>query len=192
MEDITRKDDGSWKIEVKDLSDNLSRDIYIPNLFLLVPGGGSLPLLEKSDIPEGKGFGGFPVSGQWPRCTNTDIIGKASCVYGKASAGAPPMSVPHLDSRFIDGEKALLFGPYACFSTKFLKHGSYMDLPASINLGNIVPMVSAGLDNIPLTKYLIHEVMQSADDKMASLRSISTQCKKRRLGTGDSRRSGCR
>ena len=178
VEDITRKEDGNWKIEVKDLSDNLSRDVNTKFVFIGA-GGGSLPLLEKSDIPEGYGFGGFPVSGQWLRCTNTAIIERHHAkVYGKASVGAPPMSVPHLDSRFIDGEKALLFGPYAGFTTRFLKHGSYMDLPSSIKLSNIIPMVSAGLDNIPLTKYLIHEVLQSDDDKLASLRMYLPNAKK--------------
>jgi malate dehydrogenase (quinone) len=130
-----------------------------------------LPLLIKSEIPEGKGFGGFPVSGQWLRCTNTEVIAKHNAkVYGKASVGAPPMSVPHLDTRMIEGKRELLFGPYAGFSTKFLKHGSYMDLPLSIKLGNIGPMLSAGIKNIPLTKYLIDQVRQSPEDRLEALR----------------------
>ncbi|MES2774496.1 MAG: malate:quinone oxidoreductase [Bacteroidota bacterium] len=178
VEDIDRQDDGSWEIKVRDLSDKLSRKILTKFVFIGA-GGGSLPLLEKSDIPEGKGFGGFPVSGQWLRCTNPEIIKRHHAkVYGKASVGAPPMSVPHLDSRFIDGERALLFGPYAGFSTKFLKHGSYMDLPSSIKLSNIVPMVSAGLKNIPLTKYLVKEVMQSSDDRLESLQAYLPNAKK--------------
>ncbi|MEO7312036.1 MAG: malate:quinone oxidoreductase [Chitinophagaceae bacterium] len=169
VEDIDCQDDGTWEINVRDLGDKLSRKIVTKFVFIGA-GGGSLTLLEKSDIPEGKGFGGFPVSGQWLRCTNPDIIKRHHAkVYGKASVGAPPMSVPHLDSRFIDGERALLFGPYAGFSTKFLKHGSFMDLPSSIKLSNIVPMVSAGLKNIPLTKYLVKEVMQSSDDRLEAL-----------------------
>ena len=128
---------------------------------------------EKSGIPEGNGFGGFPVSGQWLKCTNPKVIERHHAkVYGKASVGAPPMSVPHLDSRMIDGEKALLFGPYAGFSTKFLKNGSYLDLLASIKLDNIIPMISAGLHNIPLTKYLIQEVAKSEEDKLESLREF--------------------
>jgi len=178
VENIERQDDGSWKVEVEDLGDNMSRDVFTKFVFIGA-GGGSLPLLEKSDIPEGKGFGGFPVGGQWLRCSNKNVIERHHAkVYGKASVGAPPMSVPHLDSRFIDGERALLFGPYAGFSTKFLKHGSYMDLPASVNPGNIIPMIKAGLDNIPLTKYLIHEVMQTADDKLQSLRAYLPNAQK--------------
>jgi malate dehydrogenase (quinone) len=136
-------------------------------------GGGSLPLLLKSGIPEGKGFGGFPVSGQWLKCNNPAVIEKhAAKVYGKASVGSPPMSVPHLDTRMINGKKALLFGPYAGFSTKFLKNGSYLDLPLSIKVNNIRPMLAAGLDNIPLTKYLIHQVRQSPEDRLEALREF--------------------
>lgn len=161
-----------WKIGVKDLQADEEREVKTKFVFIGA-GGGSLHLLEKSDIPEGKGFGGFPVSGQWLKCINPEVIERHHAkVYGKASVGAPPMSVPHLDSRMIDGKRALLFGPYAGFSTKFLKNGSYFDLPTSIKWSNLLPMVSAGLKNIPLTKYLIHEVMQSDDEKLDALRNF--------------------
>ena len=176
--DIERKDDEKkWTIEVKNL--NTSEETEVETKFVFIgAGGGSLHLLEKSDIPEGKGFGGFPVSGQWLKCINPEVINAHHAkVYGKASVGAPPMSVPHLDSRMIDGEKALLFGPYAGFSTKFLKNGSYFDLPTSIKWSNLIPMISAGLDNIPLTKYLIHEVMQSEEAKLEALRSFMPTAK---------------
>ncbi|WP_262512412.1 malate:quinone oxidoreductase [Dyadobacter luteus] len=160
---------GNWTLSVKDReTKNVS---YVRSKFIFIgAGGGSLPLLEKSNIPEGKGFGGFPVSGQWLVCTNPDIIEKHQAkVYGKAAVGSPPMSVPHLDTRMIDGKKALLFGPYAGFSTKFLKNGSYLDLPLSIKLNNIKPMLAAGIHNIPLTKYLIDQVRQSPQDRLAAL-----------------------
>lgn len=170
---IERVDDSSqWTIELKDLLSGEKQEITT-NFIFIGAGGGSLYLLEKSGIPEGNGFGGFPVSGQWLKCTNSKVIERHHAkVYGKASVGAPPMSVPHLDSRMIDGEKALLFGPYAGFSTKFLKNGSYFDLLASIKLDNIVPMISAGLHNIPLTKYLIQEVAKSDEDKLEALREF--------------------
>jgi malate dehydrogenase (quinone) len=170
VRDIKKEEDGSWQIKVKDRGTRARQTIQTKFVFIGA-GGGSLPLLEKSDIPEGKGFGGFPVSGQWLRCTNPEIIEQHRAkVYGKASVGAPPMSVPHLDSRMIDGQRALLFGPYAGFSTKFLKNGSIFDLPLSIKANNIHPMVSAGLDNIPLTKYLIAQVRQKPEDRMDALR----------------------
>src|SRR5690606_35009220 len=115
---------------------------------------------------------------QWLRCKNEEIIKQHHAkVYGKASVGAPPMSVPHLDTRYIDGKQALLFGPYAGFSTKFLKKGSYFDLPASIKLSNIKPMLSAGLDNLPLTKYLITEVMKKPKDKLDALKQFMPTAK---------------
>jgi malate dehydrogenase (quinone) len=170
VRDIDRDEDGKWALKVKNLITGKVRRVRTKFIFIGA-GGGSLPLLLKSGIPEGKGFGGFPVSGQWLKCTNPEIVEKHNAkVYGKASVGAPPMSVPHLDTRFIDGKKALLFGPYAGFSTKFLKKGSYMDLPLSIKAKNIVPMVAAGIQNIPLTKYLIDQVRQSPEDRVDALR----------------------
>ena len=161
---------GGWKLKVENLADGHTREVQTGFLFIGA-GGGSLRLLEKSDIPEARGYGGFPVSGQWLKCLNRDIIGRHHAkVYGKASVGAPPMSVPHLDTRMIDGKQELLFGPYAGFSTKFLKSGSYLDLPKSIQLGNMAPMLMAGLHNISLTKYLIQQVLQSPEDRLDALR----------------------
>ncbi|MEO6233068.1 MAG: malate:quinone oxidoreductase [Ferruginibacter sp.] len=169
VKDIEREKDGTWHVEVKNRSTKNTFKVNTKFVFIGA-GGGSLSLLEKSDIPEGKGFGGFPVSGQWLRCTNKDVINSHHAkVYGKAAVGAPPMSVPHLDTRMIGGERALLFGPYAGFSTKFLKNGSYFDLPKSIKFSNILPMISAGLDNIPLTQYLIHEIRQKPEEKLQAL-----------------------
>jgi malate dehydrogenase (quinone) len=164
------KSKGGWKIRVEDMTTGQTRDVRARFVFIGA-GGGSLRLLEKSDIPEGRGYGGFPVSGQWLKCLNRDLIERHGAkVYGKASVGAPPMSVPHLDTRWIGGKKELLFGPYAGFSTKFLKHGSYLDLPKSIQLSNMAPMLLAGLYNLPLTKYLIQQVLQSPEDRLAALR----------------------
>ncbi|NGF58052.1 malate:quinone oxidoreductase [Parapedobacter sp. SGR-10] len=177
VKDIEREDDGRWEIEVKDLKTGDKREIKAKFVFIGA-GGHSLLLLEKSGIPEAKGYGGFPVGGQWLRCKNEEIIKQHHAkVYGKASVGAPPMSVPHLDTRYIDGKQALLFGPYAGFSTKFLKKGSYFDLPASIKLSNIKPMLSAGLDNLPLTKYLITEVMKKPKDKLDALKQFMPTAK---------------
>jgi malate dehydrogenase (quinone) len=170
VRDLRRDDDNRWYVRVKDRETGRRREILAKFVFIGA-GGGSLHLLEKSDIPEGRGFGGFPVSGQWLVCNNPDIIARHEAkVYGKASVGAPPMSVPHLDTRMINGKKALLFGPYAGFSTKFLKNGSYLDLPLSIKANNLRPMLAAGIDNIPLTRYLIDQVLQSPQDRLSALR----------------------
>lgn len=159
-----------WQVRVKNLEEEFQENIQAPFVFIGA-GGGALHLLQAADIPEGKHYGGFPVSGEWLRCKNPEVIARHGAkVYGKAAVGAPPMSVPHLDTRKIEGHDALLFGPYAGFSTKFLKHGSYRDLPASLRLGNIVPMLGAGWHNIPLTKYLIQQVIQSDADRLNTLR----------------------
>jgi len=177
VRDIERGDQGLWEVEVKDINTGEKREIKAKFVFIGA-GGHSLLLLEKSGIPEAKGYGGFPVGGQWLRCKNEELIKKHHAkVYGKASVGAPPMSVPHLDTRYIDGKQSLLFGPYAGFSTKFLKKGSYFDLPASIKLSNIRPLISAGLDNLDLTKYLITEVMKSPSDKLDSLKQFMPTAK---------------
>ncbi|MEZ4316375.1 MAG: malate dehydrogenase (quinone) [Myxococcota bacterium] len=170
VRDFRHKSDGIWRLKVHDRSDGTDRIVRARFVFLGA-GGGTLQLLEATDIPEGRGFGGFPVSGQWLRCTNPNVIARhAAKVYGKAAVGAPPMSVPHLDTRWIGGERNLLFGPYAGFSTKFLKGGSYLDLFQSIGIDNLVPMVFAGADNIELTRYLVGQVLLEPDDRMAMLR----------------------
>ncbi|MEE9371790.1 MAG: malate dehydrogenase (quinone) [Saprospiraceae bacterium] len=171
VEDLTKLSDGRWKVDVKIL-ENCEEDDIIADYVFVGAGGGSLPLLEKSDIPEGRGFGGFPVSGQFLHCTNEDIIKQHEAkVYGKAAVGSPPMSVPHLDTRWIDGKRSLLFGPYAGFSTKFLKEGSYLDLFLSVEMHNVWPMMAAGAQNIPLTKYLIDQVMQSKEERFEFLQN---------------------
>ncbi|MXV15249.1 malate:quinone oxidoreductase [Hufsiella ginkgonis] len=170
VRDLQKQDDGSWNIKIKNTQTKKSRQTRARFVFIGA-GGGALPILMKSGIPEAKGFGGFPVSGQWLKCVNRDIIEQHDAkVYGKASVGAPPMSVPHLDTRMIKGKKELLFGPYAGFTTKFLKNGSLFDLPKSIKLNNILPMLAAGLDNLPLTKYLIDQVRQSPEDRLEALK----------------------
>lgn len=170
IRDLDEMADGRWEISVKDLAAKKKFNIRTKFVFIGA-GGGTLPLLDKSGIREADGYGGFPISGQWLRCRNENVIVRhAAKVYGKASVGAPPMSVPHLDTRIIDGKKELLFGPFAGFSTKFLKSGSYLDLPKSIEWDNIFPMLSAGWHNLSLTKYLIQQVSQSMEDRIRALR----------------------
>lgn len=154
------KENGKWNIIQKGrLTGNLTRTET--DFLFIGAGGASITLLEKSGIPEGKGYGGFPVSGQWLICDNQKIVKQHKAkVYGKPSVGAPPMSVPHLDTRTIDGRECLLFGPYAGFSTKFLKKGNWKDFFKSIKLSNIGVMLDAGARNFPLTKYLMSELFK--------------------------------
>jgi malate dehydrogenase (quinone) len=166
---FVREADKRWWVEVEDLETGEMRSVKAKFVFIGA-GGGSLPLLEKSGIPEGQGYGGFPVSGIWLRCDNPEITKRHHAkVYGKASVGSPPMSVPHLDTRVIGGQHSLLFGPYAGFSSKFLKHGSLLDLFESVRPRNIKPLLSVARDNFDLTEYLIEQVLQSESHRLAAL-----------------------
>lgn len=172
VKDLNKNSDGSWSVVLKNTQDGGTETVQSRFVFLGA-GGGALPLLQKSGIEEGRGYGGFPVSGMWLVCRNPEIIEQHQAkVYGMAPIGAPPMSVPHLDTRVIDGKKSLLFGPFAGFTTKFLKQGSFLDLPLSIRPSNLAPMLSVGIHNMDLTRYLISEVRQSHRSRVESLRNF--------------------
>ena len=178
VEDITRNADGSWRVEYKNLKDGTKTSTDTRFLFIGA-GGAALPLLQKSGIAEAKDYAGFPVGGSFLVTDNQDIALKHMAkAYGIASTGAPPMSVPHLDTRVLDGKRVILFGPFATFSTKFLKEGSYLDLFASMSLHNTWPMMRVGLREFDLVKYLVGQVMQSDDDRFAALQTYFPQAKK--------------
>ena len=177
VRNLEKLPDGKWQATIKNLIEDDTIELKADFVFIGA-GGGALPLLQKSDIEEAAGYGGFPISGQWLKCNNEIVINQhAAKVYGKADVGSPPMSVPHLDSRIINGKKELLFGPFAGFSTKFLKNGSYFDLPKSIEWHNMVPMLSAGWHNLPLTKYLIQQVTQSDEERFHALQAYYPEAK---------------
>lgn len=168
--DIDPHKKGGWKVITKNLLHEETENCRARFVFLGA-GGATLNLLKKAEIKEREGYGGFPVSGLWLKCNNEELINQHQAkVYGKASVGAPPMSVPHVDTRIIDGKKELLFGPFAGFSTKFLKNGSHLDLAKSIKFDNIKPMIAAGLRNVPLTKYLIEQLRLTHADRVEALR----------------------
>lgn len=168
-DDLEQQPDGSWNVIIKDRDSGSKQTINSRFVFLGV-GGGALPLLQKSDIPECDGYAGFPVSGHWLICDKPEIVEQhLAKVYGKAAVGAPPMSVPHLDTRILDEGKALLFGPFAGFTTKFLKYGSNFDFIKSTTFENVLPMAMVGYHNFDLTRYLISESMQSHADRVESL-----------------------
>ncbi|HVL22809.1 MAG TPA: malate dehydrogenase (quinone) [Thermomicrobiales bacterium] len=168
---ITRSSDG-WDVTVKDRTAGTQSTVKARFVFVGA-GGRAIHLLQRSGITEAKGYGGFPVSGQFLRCTNPELIARHSAkVYGKPQVNAPPMSMPHLDTRVIGDSKGLLFGPYAGFTPKFLKRGSYADLFRSIRPDNILTMLTVAKDELPLTLYLIREVLQKHVARVATLRDF--------------------
>ncbi|QCU78388.1 malate:quinone oxidoreductase [Citricoccus sp. SGAir0253] len=169
---LERGTDGRWEAKVKNKAAGETFTARARFVFLGA-GGGSLHLLQSSGIPEAKGFGGFPVSGKFLKCTDETIVNQHMAkVYGQASVGAPPMSVPHLDTRFVDGRRSLLFGPYGGFSSNFLKSGSYLDLPLSVRTHNLLPMLNVAKDNLDLVKYLVTEVTKSQAKKVDTLQEF--------------------
>ncbi|MCH5568675.1 malate dehydrogenase (quinone) [Pseudomonas syringae] len=178
VEDINHNDDGTWRVKYKNLKDGTVTETDTKFLFIGA-GGAALHLLQESGIPEAKEYGGFPVGGSWLVTDNQTLamqhMGKA---YGIASTGAPPMSVPHLDTRVLDGKRVILFGPFATFSTKFLKNGSYFDLLTSTTTHNVWPMTRVGIEQYPLIEYLAGQVMMSDDDRFAALKEYFPNAKK--------------
>ncbi|WP_342507523.1 malate:quinone oxidoreductase [Sporosarcina sp. FSL K6-2383] len=174
---MKRTEDGLWEVKVKNV-DSGAIERHTAKFVFIGGGGGSLHLLQKSGIPEGKHIGGFPVSGIFMVCNNPEVVEQHHAkVYGKAAVGAPPMSVPHLDTRFINNKKSLLFGPFAGFSPKFLKTGSMLDLITSVKPDNVLTMLSAGAKEMSLTKYLIQQVLLSKEQRMKELRDFIPNAK---------------
>ncbi|MBM7414921.1 MULTISPECIES: malate dehydrogenase (quinone) [Nocardiaceae] len=172
VRDLSKNSDGTWTVKVYNGRTGVTRKIVTKFVFVGA-GGGALHLLQKSGIAEAKGFGGFPVSGEWLRCTTPELVEQHSAkVYGKASVGAPPMSVPHLDTRVIGGKPGLLFGPYAGWSPKFLKQGKMTDLVNSVKPNNLFSMLGVGVTEMALTKYLVTELLQSETDRVETLREF--------------------
>ena len=177
VDNIKRTSDGGWELKVKNLNSG-SVEQHKAKFVFIGAGGGSLHILQKTGIPESKHVGGFPVSGLFLVCNKPEIAEQHHAkVYGKAAVGAPPMSVPHLDTRYIDNKKSLLFGPFAGFSPKFLKTGSNMDLITSVKPNNVFTMLAAGAKEMALTKYLVQQLMLSKEQRIEELRDFIPNAK---------------
>lgn len=167
---LTRGRDGLWTVRGRDLDSG--RRFRVRTRFVFVGAGGyALRLLQRAGLPEVRGYGVFPLGAQFLRTDNPEVVAEHHAkVYSQAALGAPPMSVPHLDRREVDGAASLLFGPYATFSTRLLRHGKLTDLFTTLRPHNIVPLVSVGLRNLDLVRYLITELLASRRRKFTQLR----------------------
>ncbi|MFI9504146.1 malate dehydrogenase (quinone) [Nocardia sp. NPDC052566] len=166
---LRRGRDGIWTIRVRD-RDGKRRSIIRARFVFVGAGGHALKLLQKARIPEVRGYAVFPFGAQFLRTDNPEVVGRHTAkVYSQAGLGAPPMSVPHLDKRVVDGRESLLFGPYATFSTRLLKHGRLTDLFTTLRLGNLAVLAAAGIRNLGLVKYLIGQLLSTRRRKFAQL-----------------------
>ncbi|NIG13671.1 malate dehydrogenase (quinone) [Pantoea sp. Cy-640] len=176
--DFKRNSDNSWHVTIKDVKSGANREVDAKYVFIGA-GGAAIKLLQKTGIPEADNYGGFPVGGSFLMTENPEITSRhLQKVYGQASVGAPPMSVPHIDARNLDGKKVVLFGPFATFSTKYLKNGSLFDLLSATTTSNFMPMTHVGIDNFDLVKYLIGQVMLNDDDRFAALKEYYPNARK--------------
>ncbi|POA19232.1 malate dehydrogenase (quinone) [Pseudomonas sp. FW300-N1A1] len=177
VEEIVRNEDGGWRVTYKNLKDGTETQTDAKFVFIGA-GGGALHLLQKSGIPEAREYAGFPVGGSFLVTENPTIAEQhLAKAYGKASVGAPPMSVPHLDTRVLDGKRVILFGPFATFSTKFLKEGSYLDLLTTTTTHNVWPMTKVGIKEYPLVEYLAGQLMLSDEDRLNALKEYFPNAK---------------
>jgi malate dehydrogenase (quinone) len=175
---ITRNDDGSWRVSAFDVKDKTKIQTIDARHIFIGAGGAALPLLQLTGIPEAKQYGGFPVGGEFLVTDNPEVTSRhLAKVYGLADTGSPPMSVPHLDTRVLDGKRVLLFGPFATWSTKFLKNGSYFDIAKATTPSNIIPQLQVGAHEFALVKYLAQQLELSMADKMAALRHYMPEAK---------------
>ncbi|MFI5490720.1 malate dehydrogenase (quinone) [Micromonospora echinaurantiaca] len=167
-----RRHGQTWVVQVSDRRTGHRRRLRTPYVFVGA-GGATLPLLQSARVPEIRRHGAFPISGQFLRTDRPELVAAhRGKVYGHAAPGAPPISVPHLDLRVVEGQEALLFGPFAAFSPRFLTRGRLTDLPRSVRPGNLPALLAAARDNRSLVAYLIRQVIQSADARTAALRQF--------------------
>ena len=162
--------DKTWNVTVADLANGRKEKTVKTKFVFVGAGGAALKLLQASGIPESKNYAGFPVGGQFLAIENPDLAARHDVkAYGIASTGSPPMSVPHLDARQLDGKPVVLFGPFALATTKFLKHGSWWDLFSSVNHDNLMGMLHVGIHNLDLVQYLMQQAELSDEDRQAVL-----------------------
>ncbi|MDP4469681.1 L-lactate dehydrogenase (quinone) [Staphylococcus hyicus] len=170
--DFMQREDKKWEVKVRNRNSGKVFTEIAHHVFIGA-GGGAIPLLQKTGIPESKNLGGFPITGQFLTCTNPEVVEEHGVkVYGKEPPGTPPMTVPHLDTRYINGEKTLLFGPFASVGPKFLKNGSNLDLFRSVKPYNIMTLLASAAKNLPLIKYSFDQILMTKEGCMNHLRTF--------------------
>ena len=175
--DFRQRENSQWEVKVHNLEDG-SIEYHVADHIFIGAGGHAIPLLQKTVIPESRQLGGFPISGTFLVCNNPEVVDRHDAkVYGKEPKGTPPMTVPHLDRRYLEDKTSLLFGPFAAIGPKFLKAGSKTDLFKSIKSNNVLTLLSAGAKNLPLVKYSIQQVMMDKEDRMKELRKFVPDAK---------------
>jgi malate dehydrogenase (quinone) len=166
-----RRGGGQWQLGLRCVSTGEVREQRARFVFVGA-GGGSLPLLQSTGLAEVAGLGGFPIGGQWLVCDEPAICAQHEAkVYGATPPSSPSLGSGHLDVRRLDGQRQLLFGPFASWTTRFLKHsGRWTDLPLSIRLNNLTSLLRTGVRNWSLVRYLVTQGLQNMDDRMQALR----------------------
>jgi malate dehydrogenase (quinone) len=173
VRDLSRQSDGSWRLAVVNRRTGEKRKLNSKFVFVGA-GGDALRLLQKSGIKEVKGFAGFPIGGRFLRSDNPALTAAHRAkVYGAPAPGAPPLGALHLDLRFVNGKSWLVFGPYAGWSPKFLKHGHISDLPRSVRPDNLLSMLGVGVTQLTLLNYLISQLRLSQPDRVHTLREFA-------------------
>ena len=173
VRDLTRQSDGSWALLVRNRRTGEKHRLNAKFVFVGA-GGDALPLLQRSGIKEVRGFAGFPIGGRFLRADKPALTAAHRAkVYGAPAPGAPPLGALHLDLRFVNGKSWLVFGPYAGWSPKFLKHGHFTDLPRSIKPDNVLSMLGVGATQMTLVNYLIGQLRLSEPDRVRALREFA-------------------
>jgi malate dehydrogenase (quinone) len=154
-----------WQVRLDDGTTLPARFVFVG------AGGATLPLLRSAGLPEVRGLGGFPISGQFLRTSRPDLVAAHHAkLYGHAEPGEPTLSVPHLDRRVVAGREYLMFGPFAAFSPRFLTHGRPLDLARSLGRDNVATLLAAARDNRPTVSYLVRQLAQTRSGRLAALR----------------------
>jgi len=168
-----RRGSGEWHAWLRCAASGEERELRARFVFVGA-GGGSLPLLQSTGLAEVAGLAGFPIGGQWMVCDEPSVCARHEAkVYGTTPPSSPSLGAGHLDVRRLSGRRQLLFGPFASWTTSFLKHtGRWSDLPLSIKPENLATLLRAGARNLPLVKYLIAQGLQSLEDRMAAVREF--------------------